>query len=467
MNKTITTLSTAMMLGALGCQNQPAATTQDPSSTPNVIIMLVDDAGYNDFGFMGSNEIKTPNIDQLASGGVVFTNAYVSATVCGPSRAGLITGRYQQRFGYECNPPAVFSGLDTSEITLGDAMQLAGYKTAAFGKWHLGYEHENHPNQRGFDYYWGFLSGSRRYFFNEQDDQPGNIRSIRENDTFTSFEGYLTDVLGNELVDYIDQNKEHPFFVYWSPNAPHTPMQATEEDMNRFKGHPRQTYAAMMWALDRSVGKITQKLEEENLLENTLIFFLSDNGGAHNNQSSNYPLKGWKGNKYEGGFRVPFFIRWPVGFQGGKQFNGLTSALDIFATCVDAANADTIQLNPLDGKSLLPYLTDEAEGDPHDQLFFRKDKMAATRKGDYKLIRVEDLGTRLYDLESNLSETRDLSQELPQVHDALLKDLQHWESKMSDPLWLEGERWNKVTWMIHEDLFNNQVIRVKEPSGLN
>ncbi len=346
-------------------------------------------------------------------------------------------------------------------------MQLAGYKTAAFGKWHLGHEHENRPNQRGFDYYWGFLSGSRRYFFNEHDDQPGNIRSIRQNDTFTSFDGYLTDVLGNELVDYIDQNKDYPFFVYWSPNAPHTPMQATEEDMNRFEGHPRQTYAAMMWALDRSVGKITQKLEEENLLENTLIFFLSDNGGAHNNQSSNYPLKGWKGNKYEGGFRVPFFIRWPDGFEGGKQFGGLTSALDIFATSVHAANLDTTMLNTLDGKSLLPYLTGEAQGDPHDQLFFRKDKMAATRKGDYKLIRVEDLGTRLYDLENNLSETQDLSAELPQVHDALLEDLQSWELKMSEPLWLEGEQWNKVTWMIHEDLFNNEAIRAKEPSDLN
>lgn len=466
MNKALTTISAAMVLGTLGCSNHPRSNNETQLSRPNIIVMLVDDAGYNDFGFMGSPDIQTPNIDQLADNSAVFTNAYVSATVCGPSRAGLITGRYQQRFGFECNPPVEFGGLDTNEITIADAMKMSGYKTAAFGKWHLGHNPENRPNQRGFDYFWGFLSGGRNYFHNDRNDQPGNVRSVRENDTFTTFEGYLTDVLGDQLVDYIDQNKDHPFFVYWSPNAPHTPMQATREDLKRFEGHPRQTYAAMMWALDRSVGKITRKLEEENLLENTLICFLSDNGGAHNNQSSNYPLKGWKGNKYEAGGRIPYFVHWPKGFEGGNKFHGISSSLDIFATCADAAQIESGTLNPLDGKSLMPYLTGKAEGDPHDQIFFRKDKMAATRKGDYKLIRVDGLGTRLYNLSEDLSEKNDLSEELPGIHDALMDDLQSWESKMTDPLWLEDEQWNKVTWMIHEDLFYNQEIRVREPAHL-
>ena len=433
---------------------------------PNIIILLIDDAGYADFGFAGSKDIKTPNIDKLAEMGVVFTNAYVASSVCGPSRAGLMTGRYPQRFGFECNPPEHFSGILLSELTMGNRMKKAGYTTAAFGKWHLGDEPEHRPNARGFDYFWGFLAGSRHYFSNAQNDQPGETHCIRENDTFTNFEGYLTDRLADKAVDFIENNKENPFFIYWAPNAVHTPLEATPEDLELFKGQPRQMLAAMSWALDRAIGRIEDKLEEENLLDNTLIFFLSDNGGAHNNQSSNYPLKGFKGNSYEGGMRVPFVVYWPAKFNGGRHYDGLTSSLDILATSLDAAGALANKTDRLDGTSLIPFLTGEKKGEPHEKLFWRKGDAATVRIGDYKLIRVDRLGQRLYNLEKNLGEDIDLIEKEPEKSSDLNTKLDNWEKQMIPPLWTEGAIWDTITWMIHQDLFNNRQVRVANPKEL-
>ncbi|MEN8248649.1 MAG: sulfatase-like hydrolase/transferase [Bacteroidota bacterium] len=436
------------------------------SDKPNIIVLLIDDAGYADFGFNGSMDLKTPNIDKLADNGVIFTDGHVTASVCGPSRAGLITGRYQQRFGFECNPSSDFTGLDLNEKTIAEELKVAGYKTAAFGKWHLGDDPEYRPNARGFDYFWGFLSGGRHYFPNEQNDQEGDTHAILENGNFTTFEGYLTDRLGDKAVEFIDKNKEEPFFIYWAPNAVHTPMEAKDEDLDLFEEHPRQTLAAMTWALDRAVGSIVKKLEEDNLLENTLIFFLSDNGGAHNNQSSNLPLKGYKGNKYEGGHRVPFFMHWPKQIDTNKRFNGLSSSLDIFTTSIAAAGIEISENNKYDGVDLLPFIKDIAEGEPHDQLYWRKDKMAAARDGDYKLIRVVDLGSRMYDLEKNLGETEDLIPSEPDKYNSLNSKLEMWEEELMAPLWTEGKAWDEVTWMVHEDYFLNREVRVKNPSQL-
>jgi arylsulfatase A-like enzyme len=457
----------AMVLWLSSCRfSKPGDSGQD-AQQPNIIVMLVDDAGYADFGFAGSVDLRSPHIDQLAEEGVIFTDAYVSATVCGPSRAGLLTGRYQQRFGFECNPSGNFTGLALDQETIGDVMQEAGYVTAAFGKWHLGNDPEYRPNARGFDYFWGFLSGSRNYFSNDIQDQPGHTHSIRENDKFTDFEGYLTDRLGEMAVGFIDRNKDKPFFIYWSPNAVHTPMEATEADLALFVGHPRRMLAAMTWSLDRAVGNIVDKLEEEGLLDNTLIFFLSDNGGAHNNQSSNAPLKGFKGNKYEGGMRVPFFVHWPARIEGGRHYDGLTSALDIFATSIDAAGVAAESAEGLDGVSLLPYLQGEKPGDPHESLYWRKDQMAAVRVGDYKLIRVDRLGERLYNLELNPQETENLALEKKEVFESLSHQLITWEKGLAEPLWTEGATWDTITWMIHQDLFLNREVRVKEPQQLS
>lgn len=443
----------------------PSCKSDEFSEKPNIVVLLVDDAGYADFGFNGSKDLKTPNIDKLASRGVVFTDAHVSASVCGPSRAGLLTGRYQQRFGFECNPNGT-EGIDLDETTIAAALKTAGYTTGAFGKWHLGGSPGYRPTERGFDYFWGFLAGGRSYFSNKNNDREGDPHAILENTTHVTFDGYLTDRLGEKAVAFIDRNKDKPFFMYWSPNAVHTPMEATDEDMARFEGHPRQTLAAMTWALDRAVGNIVNKLETEGLLDNTLIFFLSDNGGSPENTSINFPLKGFKGNKYEGGQRVAFFVTWGAQLQKGGAFHGLTSSLDIFATAADVAGIPDVDKLKLDGVSLIPFLKGEENGDPHEALFWRKDKMAAARVRDYKMIRVENLPSVLYNLDDDLGETQNLLETEPEAFQAINAQLEEWEKGLVSPLWTEGQTWDTITWMIHQDLMNNREVRVKNPGQL-
>lgn len=436
-------------------------------SKPNIILILIDDAGYADFGFMGSKDLQTPNIDQLAATAVRFTDAHVTASVCSPSRAGLLTGKYQQRFGYECNEGDGYTGMDTKQTIIPKLLQQQGYATAAFGKWHLGFKPDQHPLQKGFQYYYGFLSGGRSYFYQpDKDDRKGAKNALIENQQQVKFEGYLTDVLADKAAAYIRENSKRPFFMYWAPNAVHTPMEASKEDMDRFAKHPRQKLAAMTFALDRAIGKITDELKKQGLYENTLIFFLSDNGGAHNNQSINLPLKGFKGNKYEAGHRVPFLVSWPKRFAGGTDFKGLTSSLDIFPTVLDAAGIQTTTSFGLDGVSLLPFLTTEKNKQPHEQLVWRKDAAAAIRFNQYKLIRVRGLGERLYDLNQDPSETNDLRNQQPQVFSSMKQKLLAWEKDKMKPIWTEGAVWDTITLMIHDDLMNNRKVRVRNPEEL-
>lgn len=433
---------------------------------PNIIVILVDDAGYADFGFMGSKDLQTPNIDQLAATAVRFTDAHVSASVCSPSRAGLLTGKYQQRFGYECNEGEGYTGMDTTQTILPELLQQQGYATAAFGKWHLGFTSTQHPLQKGFQYYYGFLSGGRSYFYQpNKDDRQGAKTALLENRQQVKFTGYLTDVLGDKAAAYIRQQKQQPFFMYWAPNAVHTPMEASKADMERFAKHPRQKLAAMTFALDRAVGKIVNTLKQEGLFDNTMIVFLSDNGGAHNNQSSNLPLKGFKGNKYEGGHRIPFFISWPKQIKGGV-FAGLTSSLDIFSTALAAAGSDATVFNGLDGVDLLPFLLRKKQSSPHEQLVWRKDGAAAIRYNQYKLIRVKGAGERLYDLSKDPGETTDLQSAKPEIFAMLKEKLNNWEKDKMKPLWTEGAMWDTITLMIHDDLMHNRKVRAKNPEEL-
>lgn len=441
--------------------------TIEKTAKPNIVVILIDDAGYADFGFMGSNDLLTPNLDKLAAHSIRFTNAYVTASVCSPSRAGLLTGRYQQRFGYECNEGEGYPGMDTAQTTLAKVLRTNGYQTAAFGKWHLGFTLSQHPLQKGFDYYYGFLSGGRSYFYRPaKDDRQGGKNALVENIRQVKFDGYLTDVLGDKAADYIRQNKDHPFFLYWAPNAVHTPMEATEADMKLFAKHPRQKLAAMTFSLDRAIGRIINELKQQYLYENTLIFFLSDNGGAYNNQSSNVPLKGFKGNKYEGGLRVPFLLSWPAQFGGGVDYNGLTSSLDIFSTALDAAGLSSSSSLTLDGVSLIPYLKRQTAGSPHRQLVWRKDAEAAIRLDQYKMIRVRGLGERLYDMEKDPGETKDIRLSQPKMYNLLQQNLRAWEKDKMSPLWTEGAVWDTITLMIHDDLMNNRKIRVSNPAEL-
>lgn len=459
--KLVCAVSTMITCWATNC------TAENSLNKPNILVILLDDAGYNDFGFNGSKDLLTPNIDRLAADGTVFTDAHVSASVSGPSRAGILSGRYNQRCGYECNLGDTL-GLGLNEETIADVFLRNGYNTSCFGKWHQGDAPEYHPNRRGFEHFYGFIAGSRSYFYRpNRDDKPGDVYNLQYNGKQLSFNGYMTDVLADAAVDYLDEQKGSgkPFMMYLAFNAVHTPMEATKEDMARFEGHSRQKLAAMTWAVDRGIGKVVDKLKKEGMYENTLIFFLSDNGGAHNNQSSNYPLKGFKGNKYEGGIRVPFFIT-----MGGKYkgtFDGLSSSLDIFSTSIAAAGIDKESLkNPIDGVDLIPYISGEMSGNPHDILFWRKEKSSAVRMGDYKLISVEGLGQRLYNLNDNLGEDNDLRKINPELCKEMTDKYKEWEKGIITPmLWDEGV-WHEVTRETHRQLMNNEKVTVFTPDDL-
>lgn len=423
---------------------------------PNILVILVDDAGYNDFGFMGSKDMMTPNIDQLASQGVVLTDAHVAATVSSPSRACLITGRYGHRFGYECNPSDNDYGVSLDEQTIADVFKESGYRTAAIGKWHLGTLDKYHPNKRGFDFFYGMKAGGRDYFYDEKNsDRPGDERNILLNDKQVRFDGYLTDVFSEKAVEFI-KNTDQPFMMYLAYNAVHTPMQATQEDLDRFSGHPRQKLAAMTWALDRGVGTVIQGLKETGKFDNTLIFFLSDNGGATINNSSNYPLKGFKGNKFEGGHRVPYFIVWNGKIKSGIKFDGLASSLDIFATAIDAAGISKTK-NTLDGVSLIPYLSGKKKGNPHEILFWRKMDTRAIRMGDYKLIITHGVDSVLYHVKSDLEEMNNILDQEPEVYKRMAKRLKQWEDEECvEPLWTE-KGWGKITNGYHQRLMHNEI----------
>jgi len=451
-----------------GCISILLSCSSKTDSKPNVIIILADDAGYSDFGFMGSDEIKTPNLDQLALDGVTFNNAYVSASVCSPSRAGLLTGMYQQRFGHECNLDSdVNNSFDPNQITIAEALKTEGYSTGLIGKWHLGDKKQNHPLNNGFDYFWGFISGARNYFYDPNEVNRNSIRNVVENYSQTKFDGYLTDVLGDKAISFIDKNYQsnNPFFLFLSFNAPHTPMHAKKEVLEKFKDNPRKVYASMMWSMDEAIGNVIKSLKENNQYDNTIIYFLSDNGAAMSNDASPFPFKGWKGNQYEGGIKTPMIMTWKNKIKSNTQFDGFISALDIFKTSLEVSNVNKDLMIKADGKNIMNHLNDNTI--TNENLFWRKDKMATVRSGNYKLIRLNDTSTVLYNIENNYFEDIDLKMKELYVHDSLLNMLSKWEMSLIEPNWIENKNWNVVTEMIYQDLMANRDIRVVSPRDIN
>lgn len=418
---------------------------------PNLIIILVDDLGYGDVGFNGCKDIPTPNIDRIAHEGVIFSDGYVSYPVCGPSRAGLITGRYQDRFGFSRNP--LFApydstmGLPLSEQTLANVLRQVDYRSVALGKWHLGAHPTQWPLQRGFDDFYGFLTGAHRYFPEELNVPDEHAVTSHANARYTKLlrneerveeTEYLTDAFSREAVAYIEEYQNQPFFMYLAYNAPHTPLQATEKYLKRFdhiEDEKRKTYAAMVSAVDDGVGLILEKLAELSIDENTMLVFLSDNGGPQSNASSNGVLKGWKGSVYEGGLRVPFAMRWPRMIKPGKVYNQPISSLDIFAT-IAARSKDSIELaNPIDGVDLLPYLQGTKRGAPHPYLFWRKfdQQFDAVRGGDFKILN-ENGEEELYNVADDVSETS-------LIHDTtlsntMMQEYELWQSQLEAPRFL-------------------------------
>jgi len=418
---------------------------------PNVLLILADDLGYADCGFTGSLDVLTPNIDTLAAAGVVFTDAHVSASVCAPSRAGLLTGRYQQEFGFECNL-AGDGGLLTPERTLARALQTSGYETIAIGKWHLGSAPEQHPLRQGFDHFTGLLGGSRSYFPITNKTPAAAHRIERDGVPVPESDfAYFTDFLSQEAVARIQAREGHePFFMYLSYTAPHSPNQARSDLLARYEDtipqKGRRTYAAMVTAMDEGIGRVIDSLRERGELDNTMVIFLSDNGGSTTNHSDNGPWRGMKGSKWEGGHRVPFLIHWPAALQPGT-IDGLTSSLDLMPTALAVAGAAKVPANAnLDGVNLVPHLLGTATSPPHDRLFWRRAVAAAVRIGDWKAIRITEAdGTFAAPILVNLAEHPDefvnQASDQPQRTQSMLDQLATWEKTLTAPRWLTAQIW--------------------------
>ena len=405
---------------------------------PNIIVIISDDMGYADIGCHGCKDIKTPNIDSIAQNGIRFTNGYVSCPVCSPTRAGLATGRYQQRFGHEYNtgpPPGGLRkhvGLPLTEITIADVLKSAGYVTGTVGKWHLGLSPHFHPFKRGYDEFFGFLHGNHSFI----DSGLGTFNPILRGMEPVDEKEYLTDAFSREAVAFIERHHDEPFFLYLAYNAVHTPMQAPQRYRNSFKhitNPKRRTYAGMLTAMDEGIGKVLAKLREFRLEEDTLLFFVSDNGGPSKaNGSRNNPLRAGKGTMFEGGIRVPFIVQWPRRLKRGLTYDHPVISLDILPTA--AAVAKLPRDHKMNGVNLIPYLTGKKKTAPHDTLFWRMGQNHAVRKGNWKLVKMGDK-TALFDLTSDIGETRDLTAERPDVIKEIEKTYEQWNSQMIAPLW--------------------------------
>jgi arylsulfatase A-like enzyme len=407
---------------------------------PNVIVIVADDQGYGDLGFQGGRDIPTPHIDSLAANGVRCTNGYVSGPYCSPTRAGLLTGRYQQRFGHEFNPgPAKDAGddvgLSLKEVTLADRLKGAGYATGMVGKWHLGYAAKFHPLQRGFTEYFGFLGGAHSYLDFQEDKFNPILRGTEPVDE----KAYLTDTFGREAVAYIDRHQREPFFLYLTFNAVHTPMQATEKYLERFSqisDERRRTYAAMTAAMDDAIGLVLGKLRQTNIEQNTLIFYISDNGGPPVNGSNNHPLRGYKAQTLEGGVRVPFVVQWKGRLPAGKTYEAPVIQLDIHPTVLAAAGVTLPSDAKIDGVNLLPYLAGQDRKEPHDALYWRFGAQMAIRQGNWKLVKhAGGEAQELYDLAADIGESKDLAaKELAKVKELNAK-WDAWNSELVAPAW--------------------------------
>lgn len=428
---------------------------------PNVIIILADDLGYADVGFNGCKDIPTPNIDRIASNGVKFTNGYVTFSVCGPSRAGLLTGRYPQRFGYERNPqyrphdPNM--GLPKTESTLAETLKKGGYTSGIVGKWHQGADISNHPLNRGFDEFFGHLGGGHAYFpelltikdsYSVENNEGESYKTwIMRNHEPIQTKKYLTDEFSDEAVQFVERHQKKPFFLYLAYNAPHSPLQATQEYLDRFPNildENRKTYSAMVSAVDDGVGRLLDKLEILNLDKNTIVYFLSDNGGPEkDNSSNNGELREGKSSIYEGGYRVPFAMQWKGTIQP-QVFENSVSSLDIFATIASLSKAQISTDKPLDGVNLIPFLTGKKKSLPHETIFLRKfdDKKYSVRHKDLKLVIKKDSTPELYNLKNDIGEQNDIAQQHPEEVKKLDKLRLEWDAQLIEPIF-GGLKMNK------------------------
>jgi len=473
--------------------------TTPADQRPNIVLIIADDLGYSDLAAYGNSLIHTPNIDGLGKDGVRFTRAYVTSPICSPSRMGIMTGRYQNRFGAEFMPydhldpaflknlrkhylalrksnpgltklkPNIFlnrnkyqTGLDSGEITLAQWLKKNGYRTGLVGKWNLGEEEINHPNQRGFDYAYYYDGALTRYVDDPVDDNRyinqhlpwsfselpawtprAGATAIRDGGIIVKDTGYLTFSLADKGVDFIEKNKTHPFFLTLAFNAPHDPFQVPKNYFERIqtvKDTLKRVYFGMIEALDDAVGKIILKLRESGLEENTMIVFISDNGGAtYTRATDNAPLRGGKCTHFEGGLMVPFFLKYPGKIGMGQVYDKPVSSLDIFSTIAAVANAGLPDGRVYDGVNLMSYLDDPMKY-PHEIFFWRSGYSKAICKREWKLyVNEKSKKTFLFNLSADIGELQDLSADNPEKVKELKKELDQWEkSQTRDPSWPSG-----------------------------
>jgi arylsulfatase A-like enzyme len=428
----------------------PQASTSATKRPPNVIVILADDLGYHDLSIHGCTDIPTPHIDSLAKNGVRCTDAYITAPVCSPSRAGLLTGRYQNRFGFEflVSPDAVTAtgekaGLDPREKTIANHFQALGHTTGCIGKWHLGDTSAHLPMQRGFDVFYG-SPGQSNYFTPTLIDSAQSSKPTK----VTSPGYYLTDDYASRAAAFVEQHAAKPFFLYLPHFAAHTPYQADEARLAKFSSitdPKRRTFAAMVSALDDAVGTLLAALRKSGLEENTLLFFLSDNGGT-GGVGDNRPLRGGKGSTWEGGIRTPFLVQWKGTLPAGLVYREPISSLDILPTALAAVGAKVDAQWQLDGVNLLPHFQGTNTELPHAHLFWRFGTQRAIRSGAWKLVQArEERGGsiqiakagpwRLYNLRQDPAEQNDLIAKQPDKARKLTQLWEKWNTQLPTTAW--------------------------------
>ncbi|MCP4311966.1 MAG: sulfatase-like hydrolase/transferase [Bacteroidetes bacterium] len=459
---------------------------------PNILLILVDDLGRDDISIYNQEGVKTPNLSRLARSGVTFTNAYSTSSVCSPSRASLLTGRYQHRFGFErqpmnrypknrleyiivdrfintepmrlVNPMSAPSrediqnqGIPPGEILLPEILQASGYHTGIFGKWHLGFSDSFLPNSRGFDYQYGFYEAFTYYslpgdpeIINHRHDyfasrhiwrqkRKGSC-AIRVNDSVIAEKDYLTFSIANQTIDFIAQHDEEPFFAYAAFNAPHTPFQVPVEYYKRFdhiEDENKRAYYGMIAALDDGIGLIFDKLEEDGMLENTLILFASDNGAAsYTGASDNGSLNGGKMTHFDGGVNVPCMISWMDKLPSDTIYNQPVSLMDLFVTALASSGIKEPPDRMIDGIDLMPYLNGQKDGSPHKALFWRTDFNKSLRQENWKLIwNTRDNQVFLFDLATDKAEEINLAPTHADLVVKLINEIILWEQELKEPAW--------------------------------
>ncbi len=425
----------AVVMPNYGCAvGRSSKATAEP---PNIILIMADDLGYGDISCYGSKKIRTPNIDDLARGGLKFTDYHSNCPVCSPTRAALLTGRYQQRCGIEGVVTAArhrHTGMALEEVTFAEVLKRSGYATGIFGKWHVGYNVEFNPARQGFDEFIGYVSGNVDY--HSHIDQAGfddwwkNLQKVPE-------EGYCTDLINKHGVDFIERHKDGPFCLYLPHEAPHYPYQGRQDPPERLSGGRKgkkakgpeitRAYKEMVEVMDEGIGRIVETLRRLGLERKTFIFFCSDNGATKN--GSNGVLAGYKGSLWEGGHRVPAVAYWPGRIKAGTTTDQTTIGMDLFATMMSIAGAKQPASLKLDGVDLLPMLT-EGTRLPKRTLFWRYRKEKAVRKGPWKLL-VQGNLSKLYNLDEDLREKENLALARPDVAKALEDELAAWEQEVS------------------------------------